>query len=152
MEKRLNGGGRQNQQLGHEKDRRPNQHFHFGPWVFDIDKAQDLVSEQPWEVRSLVVEAWAQFYGLDDNHDDRHSVSLIGPGPEFNRRYAMTTDLAEPVIVATLHSEETGEESPLLIDGTHRLFRAYQEGVESLPAYVLSVEESLAIRQERYCR
>jgi hypothetical protein len=77
-------------------------------------------------------------------------MSLIGPGPEFNRRYAMTTDLEKPVIVATLRSEETGDESPLLIDGTHRLFRAYQDGVAALPAYVLSVEESLSIRRERW--
>jgi hypothetical protein len=152
MEKQPNGGEHQNQQPGREADRRPNQRFYFGPWVFEIDKAQARIAEQPRDVRNLVVEAWARFYGLDDNRDDRHSVSLIGPGPEFNRRYAMTTDLTEPVIVAMLRSEETGEESPLLIDGTHRLFRAYQEGIAALPAYVLSVEESLAIRQERYYR
>lgn len=157
MEKQPQGGEHQNQQSSARQpensvSRRPNQRFHFGPWVFDIDKAQALIKEAPRETRSLVVDAWALFYGLDDTRDDEHSMSLIGPGPEFNRRYAMTTNLEEPVIVAMLRSEETGEESPLLIDGTHRLFRAYQDGVAALPAYVLSVEESVAIRQERYYR
>lgn len=128
---------------------KPNQRFFFSPWVFNIDRAQALIAEQEREIQPLPVEAWAQFYGLDRT-DDRHSISLIGPGPDFDRGYAMTTDLAEPVIAAMLHSKEHNEEYPLLIDGTHRLYRAHKEGVAELPAYVLSVEESLAIREDRW--
>jgi hypothetical protein len=64
----------------------------------------------------------------------------------------MTTDLTEPVIVAILHSQEHDEDYPLLIDGTHRLYRAYQEGVATLPAYVLDVAETLGIREDRMYR
>ena len=33
-----------------------------------------------------------------------HTISLIGPGPDFDPQYAMTTDLDEPVILATIAS------------------------------------------------
>jgi hypothetical protein len=82
------------------------------------------------------------------DRDDRQSVALIGPGPDFDREYAMTTDLTEPVIVAIMRSQETGEVAPLLIDGTHRLYRAHAEGLDVLPVYVLNAEESLAIRED----
>jgi hypothetical protein len=141
-------GGEHQQQ----PERRPNQRFYFGVWVFDVDRAQALIVERPRETHRLPVGLWARFYGLDDNREDRHSISLIGPGPNFDRRYAMTTDLNEPVIVAMLRNEDAGEDAPLLIDGTHRLFRAYTEGVAELPAYVLSMDESQVIRQDRWYR
>jgi hypothetical protein len=84
---------------------------------------------------------------LTQQLEDRHAVALIGPGPDFDRGYAMTTDLTEPVIVAMLHSQEDDRDYPLLIDGTHRLYRAHAEGTPELPVYVLNVEETLAIRE-----
>jgi hypothetical protein len=67
----------------------------------------------------------------------------------FDRHYAMTTDLHEPLLVATLRNKD-GEQFPLVIDGTHRLYRAYIEHMTELTAYVLSVEETLAIREDGY--
>jgi hypothetical protein len=86
------------------------------------------------------------------DRDDRQSASLIGPGPDFDREYAMTTDMTEPAILAIVRSQETGEVAPLLIDGTHRLYRAHAERLEVLPVYVLNTEESLAIREDAYYR
>jgi hypothetical protein len=61
----------------------------------------------------------------------------------------MTSDLAVPVLVAMLRGN-SGEEFPLLIDGTHRLYRAHAERVAELPAYVLTAEETLAIRDDGF--
>lgn len=47
----------------------------------------------------------------------RHSVSLIGPGPDFSPGYAMTTDPDEPVILATVADASGEPAGPLLIDG-----------------------------------
>lgn len=95
----------------------------------------------------MPVTPWARYYRLDSAEDE--SFSLFTPLPSFDRDYAMTTDLVEPVFVATLRRSE-GEEFPLLIDGTHRLYRAYVEHVAELPAYVLTVDESLAIREDGF--
>src|SRR5215472_12597665 len=113
MEKQTHQGGDNRERKQRSAERKAVQRFHFGAWRFNIDRAQALIAEQPREAQPLPVEAWARYYGLDRS-DDRHSVSLIGPGPNFDRGYAMTTDLAEPVIVATLHSQEQDEDFPLL--------------------------------------
>lgn len=125
-------------------EREPAQWFQFGGWVFDVDHAQALLAEQPREPQPLPVMPWVRQYGLD-LLDHPETAPILGIGPGFDRDYAMTTDLTEPLIVATLRTSDHGQ-SPLLIDGTHRLYRAYREGVAELPAYVLNVVETQAIR------
>jgi len=131
----------------HHSENQPAQWFRFGGWIFDIDRAQTLLAEHPREPKPLPVMPWVRQFGLD-LLDEPNRVPILGVGPEFDREYAMGTYLAEPLIVATLHLPGSGNSS-LLIDGTHRLYRAYQEGVSELPAYVLDVAESLAIRLDR---
>lgn len=145
MEQRSAGGEKKG--AGGEGDRSRVQRFQFGPWLFNVDQAQALIAETPREAKPLPVTPWAQFYGLD--RPDGPSFSLFTPHAGFDRDYAMATDLSEPVLVATLRNNES-EEFPLLIDGTHRLYRAQAEGVAELPAYVLTAEESLTIREDAF--
>lgn len=126
----------------------PAQWFRFGGWIFDIDRAQALLAERSREPQPLPVMPWIRQFGLD-LIGEPNRVPILGPGPDFNREYAMATDLTEPLIVATLHFPGSGDSS-LLIDGTHRLYRAYRESVSELPAYVLDVAESLAIRLDQH--
>jgi hypothetical protein len=119
------------------------QRFQFGPWLFNVNGGQAILAERPRDARPLSVELWVSFYGLDTPDDE---VSLFW-AHHLDRDYAMTTDLDEPLLVATLRNNE-GEELPLLIDGTHRLHRAHVEHRARLPAYVLTVDESLAIRED----
>lgn len=134
----------QHSDWGGEQDRGPRvQRFQFGPWLFNVNGARAIFAECPRNVRSLPVEPWAHFYGLDNTDE---AVSLFSV-QDLDRDYAMTTDLDEPVFVATLRSS-LSKQFPLLIDGTHRLYKAYVRGVEVLPAYVLDAEESLAIRED----
>lgn len=126
--------------------RTSQEYFFIGPWMFNIDQAKAIIAERPRESVPLNVEGWAQAYGLDVL-DDPHRVPLIGPGKLLNRDYAMTADLSIPLIVGYLEIGE--EEFALLIDGTHRLYRAYVENIPELPAYALTPDESRAIRTER---
>jgi hypothetical protein len=125
------------------------QRFQFGPWLFNVNQAKAIIAKRPRETHSLVVQPWAHFYGLDT--PDGQSFSLLRPSSSFDAAYALTTDLTEPVIIATLRSRQD-EQFPLLIDGTHRLYRAQNEGVTELPAYVLDVAETLTIREDAYYR
>lgn len=131
----------------HQGDRPPAQWFRFGGWIFDIDRAQVLLAERPREPQPLEVTPWVRQYGLD-LLEEPGRFPILGVGPDFDREYAMTTDLTNPLIVATLHLPGSGD-SALLVDGTHRLYRAFREGVPELPAYVLDVSESLAIRLDQ---
>jgi len=131
-------------------EREPAQWFRFGGWIFDIDRAQALLSERPREPKPLPVMPWVRQFGLD-LLDEPGRVPILGVGPGFDRDYAMTTDLSQPLIVATLRTSDHGH-SPLLIDGTHRLYRAYHEDVAELPSYVLDVAESLEVRLDQHRR
>jgi hypothetical protein len=81
---------------------KPQQSFVLRPWVFDVTLA-GLLRAAPRPPVPIPVPDWARAYGLaHDPATGRHAISLIGPGPDFNPDYAMTTDPDEPVILATL--------------------------------------------------
>lgn len=67
-------------------------------------------------------------------------------GVRIDREHAMTTDLSEPIILVQVEDPKTGDWLRILIDGHHRLYRAAREGVARLPAYLLTPNESLAVR------
>ena len=126
---------------------RPQQWFVLRPWLFDVTAATGLLRAAPRPAQPLPVMAWARAYGLvPAPGGSPRTVSLIGPGPDFDPEYAMTTDLDDPVIIATITAD--GEPAgPLLIDGCHRLYKAAQLGREHLPSLVLTPAETLAIRR-----
>ena len=130
---------------------KPHQWFTLRPWVFDVDMAVTLLRAAPRPPRMIPVAAWAAAYGLvpaPGTEPGRHAISLIGPGPDFNPDYAMTTDPGEPAILATLTSPGGEPAGPLLIDGCHRLYKAAVTGRPEMPAYVLTADETLLIRSD----
>lgn len=120
----------------------PEQHFIFVAWAFDIRAAQLRLRAHPRAALQAEITGWARAACIDDHHPGR--VPLIS-GPDLDRAYAMTTNLDQPLIIATLQAQGHDPE-PLLIDGWHRVYRAHTEGLTHLPAYVLTIAETLAIR------
>lgn len=116
--------------------------FVFGGWVFDIDRAQELIGAAPRPAVEVEIGLWVRAYGLAAPDG---TAPLLGVGPGFDRGYAMGTDLTVPLILATLE-DEAGKAYSLLIDGTHRCYRAHAEARTHLPGYVLTATESLAVR------
>jgi len=126
----------------------PQQWFTLRPWVFDVTLAGVLLRAAPRPPRMIPVADWARAYGLArESSSGRNAISLIGPGPDFSPEYAMTTDPDEPVILATL-AGASGELTPLLIDGCHRLYKAAVTGRAKIPAFVLTAAETLLIRSD----
>jgi hypothetical protein len=132
--------------LPEQGEQRRGQSFVFGAMVFDVDKAQDLVGEDLREEEPISVAAWAHFFGFDI--PEGQGIALFAPR-YLDPDYAMTTDLDDPVLVATLRSGD-GKLFPMVIDGTHRIFKAYQQDVETLPCLVLDEEESREIRVDPF--
>jgi len=60
----------------------------------------------------------------------------------INKEYALSekVDLKRPIIIAAWE-DNRGQIILKLIDGMHRLYKAYKTGVAQLPAYVLTVDE-----------
>jgi hypothetical protein len=76
-----------------------------------------IIRASPRETVSLPVAPWARAYGLDRDPARRNgTVPLLGPGLGFDRAYAMTTDLAQSVLIATV-PPASGPPFPHLIDG-----------------------------------
>lgn len=60
----------------------------------------------------------------------------------------MGTDLDEPVIIASITADGSGEPVSLLTGRCHRLYKAARLGREHLPSLVLTTAETLAIRHD----
>jgi len=126
-------------------DSAPGQCFVFKPWLYDVDAAIRLLRAAPRPAQPLPVQPWARAYDLiRDPGSGPDVISLIGPGPGFDPGYAMTTDLDDPVIIATITTAGGKPAGPLLIDGCHRLYKAAVTGT-GLPSFVLTAEEPLSI-------
>ncbi|MEV0307841.1 hypothetical protein [Nonomuraea fuscirosea] len=67
----------------------------------------------------------------------------------INQAHAATVDLNKPVLVVAIQDPKKPEEpfaGYLTIDGWHRIHRATQEDVATLPAHLLTAEEEKQIR------
>jgi hypothetical protein len=111
-----------------------------GPWAFDVAAAAEIIRRRPRWTTRLPVPAWARACGLDQDPD-----SGSGPGQGLDRAYAMTTDLAEPLIIAAVPLSSLSAAYNVLLDGWHRLYRAYVEGIASLPGWALTDDETLTV-------
>ena len=128
---------------------KPAQWFVFGGWAFDITAAAAIIRDQPRETASVPVGSWARAYGLDrDPGSDTATIPLLGPGPGFNPAYAMTTELT-PVGHHRHLASQRRPTVPLLIDGTHRLYKAHATGTAELLACLFTEAQTLAIRAQR---
>jgi hypothetical protein len=85
--------------------------FTFGVWTWDVNAALD---EADPEVHTVLVSDVASILGLI----------------RVDREHAKTADLSKPILLARFPDVDAW----LPIDGWHRIARAVDEGVETLPA------------------
>jgi ADP-ribose pyrophosphatase YjhB (NUDIX family)/SAM-dependent methyltransferase len=105
---------------GTVKDGSDDEKFLFGKMVFDIQKARDCG-------------------GLVPNSIVPVSQKWIDKVKVFPRK-AMKSNSSKPVFIAQIHTDNGVK--PLLIDGNHRMYKAIQDGKETIPAHVFTPEES----------
>ena len=119
--------------------RREQQLALIGDTLLDVEAAFRLLRAAPRHFVRIDVDSWARLYGLDGN-----PRSPIKVGPLFDPEHARTADLRRPLILVTFATGD-GQETLLSADGSHRLARAYSEGRDSLPAWILTTTETRAI-------
>lgn len=115
----------------------------IGDTVLDVEAAFRLLRKTPRRTVRIDVDAWARLCGLDGN-----PRSPISVGPLFDPEHARTADLRRPLILVTLITD-SGDDVQLIADGSHRLYRAFHEGRDSLPALVLTAAETVVIAVSR---
>lgn len=104
--------------------------FVFGGWVFDVDRAQELIGAAPRPAVEVEIAPWVRAYGLAA---PAGAAPLLGIGPGFDPEYAMGTDLTVPLILAILE-DEAGKSYSLLIDGTRRCYAPTPKPAPTCPA------------------
>ncbi|WP_433426237.1 hypothetical protein ACQP1V_43070 (plasmid) [Microtetraspora malaysiensis] len=105
-----------------ERAPRMREVFRFGFYAWNINLAEDIVQ------------------GREPDH-----IRVDEAGPLFfvriDEAYAATVDLTKPLILAPF--ADCGN---LVIDGWHRIWKARRDGVETLPAHLLTPEEEYRVR------
>jgi hypothetical protein len=113
--------------------------FRFGALRFNIEKLKKLISEKPRDPVGYEIVPWAEtFLALRrDNPTARpHSIFM-----RINYGYLDSIDearLAEPIILV----EAKKLEGWLVVDGNHRVAKAYLAGIDFLPAYMVREKEA----------
>lgn len=111
----------------------------IGDGVLDIEAAFRMLRSKPRRTVRIDVDSWARLYGMDGSSD-----SPVSLGPLFDHEHSRTADLRRPLILATF-VVTGGDEAQVIADGSHRLFRAFTEGRDSLPGWILTAAETEAI-------
>lgn len=116
--------------------------YAFGMILLDVRKAKQIICSVPHEIVEL------------DTSRER-IVKLIGEPPvegsveiaiypvAVDWKRAETADPSIPLIVAQIRLDpNSNERSTLLIDGHHRLAKAYLDNIQKLPYILLTEKES----------
>jgi hypothetical protein len=98
--------------------------FVVGPMIFSVAAAKDISKGQSNGLVKCSNE-WSNRINVEEDH-------------------AIQADSTNPVMIAQIPIEG-GQLAPLLFDGHHRMYRAMSEGQSTLPAYIFTPEQSLAI-------
>jgi hypothetical protein len=123
-----------------ESDRYEVHRFFVARW--DIVKARYLTQQPGRRLDTLNVLTAAKAYKFDQ---PQTIDSWAYVDPKLAMSDAIDPDI--PVILALIAREQEGEPPiPLLIDGLHRLYKAYREERITIPCFALTPEE------EQLCR
>jgi len=135
--------------------------FRFGDRVWDVEKAQKLVSaRKPFISTEEVKGLWSW---ICDDHDDPKLWEPLpdGKGRKFIGRTGMIyvdwkyvrsmpkSRLRKPLLIGQVRGLDNGKKiQSLVIDGWHRIARAKLEGIERLPVSWLNPQETAAVEIE----
>jgi hypothetical protein len=101
--------------------------FEWGPYRYDIARAKDEAAARDHERGTISVDSWAAMLGV----------------MRIDEQHVPTRPLAEPLLVVRLGGADG---PPMVIDGWHRIAKAHDTGVASLPAILIDEAAEAAAR------
>ena len=99
-----------------------NEIYQNGIFEWNISKIIDYIKENPYLLKPALISV-KEYYR---------------PNPNRYMDYVMTTDTSKPIILAEINPGNYN-----VIDGNHRLCKAYNGGFECIMAYKIMVKEHL---------
>lgn len=114
---------------------------------WDVAKAWTLVADVEPGSHVTVAEWAPALFGAPSPEAMRDKSRIyVGVGVDTDWCLANDLDLTRPVLVVTRDLPNGGEAVTLMIDGYHRLYRAWHDGVETLPAILLTADQEREVR------
>jgi hypothetical protein len=118
-----------------------------GIFVFNISRMIEFIDLHPEKLIADDLDD-ANYYSLHKHH-------------ELNDDYVQQADLTRPVILAEIAPDRFDmgmgvnpnsyyERGYNLIDGHHRIAKAYRQGIKTLPAYIFRMEQHINFLLEGY--
>lgn len=118
-----------------------------GIFVFNISRMVEFIDVHPEQLVADVIDV-AYYYNLQNHR-------------ELNDDYVQQADLERPVILAEIAPDrlEMGmrvnpniyyAQGYNLIDGHHRVAKAHQQGIKTLPAYIFRMEQHINFLAQGY--
>lgn len=140
--------------------KRQDEWFTFAFREFDVAAAWRLI-EKGREMKTISTESAYDYYLKDNDFDfnaesnwsepnDRGGrrmikmPSLIGVTIDIKKAMSDEVDYSVPLLVAPIFAEGKFA-GHVVIDGWHRAYKAYKQGVKELPAFVLTEKEAKQI-------
>lgn len=122
--------------------------FQFLSSRYDVTKALYLAHKLKLKERDIDVKDWAKSLGLDGPKDESGTKVSFIAGISDSDALSPGVDVKRPVILVYHFWKEKGKEvcGGLIIDGNKRLRRAFLEGLEVIPGYVLPKWASKMVR------
>ncbi|MFT9495878.1 hypothetical protein [Anaerosolibacter sp.] len=124
-----------------------DEYYQNGIFVFNITRLTEYIKNNKEEFE--IIEVKVKDYQSMDK------------GKSLNQEYVATADLTRPLILAEIVPDRLKHGYPDIsldyysrgfnvIDGHHRLAKAYQEGIETLSAYVVRMEQHIPFMVKGY--
>ncbi len=124
------------------------EHLLFLGAGWDVVIARWIIQQFPRQVQALDVKSWAQGYGFDAvlpphlRREGKVSQALVTV--DLAHALSDAVDIGQPVIAGQMALD--GKIILFLLDGHHRLLKAYGLALPTLPAFLLSLAETALCR------
>lgn len=126
----------------YKKNPEERQTFHYAHWVWDIEKAEQLIQKRRKKDKDITSANVDHIFESIRWSLPEHPVFA---GIMIDPNYALTkADISKPLIFGQFKDRKTKQWYSILIDGHHRLYRAKHEGLKEMPAYCLNKRENNA--------
>lgn len=112
--------------------------IHFLPVSWDVQKAKEILRNKPREIQQINVSGCFNYVKRPKTNPDGSITCTIGHCVDWEKVDSDKVDISFPVIVAYLPKSD----DIWIIDGWHRIAKAAEQKIDTLPCVCLTKEES----------
>lgn len=125
-----------------------HERFEWLTAIYDVVMARFLIQKEKLAAQKISVKSWAEAFGMGGpENQERLSFNLL-TGVSDGKALAENIDPSIPIILIehTFKSKRKTESTTLILDGNHRVRKAFLKGQPEIEAFYLPKELSKLIK------